>query len=346
MFCFFLIVANKFQTGFDEPLLHTMFLDKSVSDVNAVQTLSRLNRKHPDKDDTLVVDFSNSYDKIIRAFRKFQNDVETHKDVDPNALSLIYQELLKRDVFTLADIDECNRLFNSENPSDAAPFAGLLADLKKRFEEKHKEKDARREFRALLGKYINLFNYVRSLFRMPQDELTAFYVFAKYLHSALDTYLTYDQLQKEMEHVHLTKHLVREISPKEPEERKKPGGGAGNPFALPPLATVEEIVAAINEKFRQAISPEDANTVEHYLHEVSQDDELIMDVRSNLDADSDVVYDQILKGKLSRRYTDYVIKHAADRYENLNEEDLLGFVQRNAYQLLRQAAQSILGDLG
>ena len=342
----FLIVANKFQTGFDEPLLHTMFLDKSVNDVNAVQTLSRLNRKHPDKDDTLVVDFSNSYDKIISAFRKFQNDVETHKEVDPNALSLIYQELLKRDVFTLQDIKECNRLYNSENLSDAAPFAGLLADLKKRFEEKYKEKDTRREFRALLGKYINLFHYVRSLFRMPEDDFTEFYVFAKYLHSALDTHLTYGQLLKEMEHVHLTKHLVREISPDEPEEREKPGGGVGNPLALPPLATVEEIVSAVNERFRQAISPEDINTVEHYLHEVSEDEELIMDVHSNLDADPDVIYDQILKDKLSGRYTDYVINHAADRYENLNEEDLLGFVQRNAYQLLRQAARSILGDLG
>ncbi len=342
----FLIVANKFQTGFDQPLLHTMFLDKSVNGVNAVQTLSRLNRKHPGKNDTLVVDFSNSYDKIIRAFKQFQDDVETHKEVDPNALSLIYQELLKRDVFTLADIKQCNLLYDSNNPSDAAPFAGLLAELKKRFEKKCKDKETRRDFRALLGKYISLFHYIRSLFTMGEGELTAFYVFAKYLHSALDTHLTYDQLQKEMEHVHLIKHRVREITPKQPEEREKTGGGTANPLALPPLATVEEIVAAINEKFRQAISPEDADTVEHYLHEVSKDDELIMDVRSNLDADPDVVYEQILKDKLSRRYTDYVIKHAADRYVNLNEEDLLGFVQRNAYQLLRQTARSILGDLG
>ena len=71
-----------------------------------------------------------------------------------------------------------------------------------------------------------------------------------------------------------------------------------------------------------------------------------MDVRSNLDADPDVVYEQILKDKLRRRYTDYVINHAADRYENLNEEYSLGFVQQNAYQLLRQAARSIFGDLG
>ena len=343
----FLIVANKFQTGFDEPLLHTMFLDKSVDGVNAVQTLSRLNRKHPGKDDTLVVDFSNSYDKIIRAFKKFQDDVETHKEVDPNALSLIYQDLLKRDVFTLDDIQECNRLYNSDDSSDAAPFAGLLADLKKRFEEKYNEKDSRREFRMLLGRYISLYRYVQSLFRMPEDELTEFYIFAKNLHSTLDTHLSYDQLKKELEHVHLTKHLVREIEHEEPEnEGRTKQGGASNPLSLPPLATVEEIVAAINEKFRQAISPEDADMVEHYLHEVSEDDELIMDVRSNLDADPDVVYEQILKDKLRRRYTDYVINHAADRYENLNEEDLLGFVQRNAYQLLRQAARSILGDLG
>lgn len=71
-----------------------------------------------------------------------------------------------------------------------------------------------------------------------------------------------------------------------------------------------------------------------------------MDVRSNLDDDPQVVFEEIIKDKLDRRYTDYVIDHAADRYENLQEEELLGFVQRHAYQLLRQAARSFLGNLG
>ena len=337
----FLIVASKFQTGFDEPLLHTMFLDKSVNGINAVQTLSRLNRKHPGKDDTLVVDFTQSYDNIIKAFRKFQDHVETHKEVDPNALSQIYQELLKRDVFTRKDIEDCIRFYHSSDPSDSAPFAGLLAELKKKFEEKYKDREERREFRALLGRYVSLYRYIRTLFHLPLDELSDFYIFARHLYSTLDTQLTYDELQRELEHVHLTKHLVRETDPPEPPEDDGEPGESGNPTAIPPMATVEEIVATINEKFRDAISPEDAAIVEHYLNEVQQDDELIMDVHSNLNDDPAIVFEQIIKDKLFRRYTDFVISHAAERYESLQKEDLLTYVQTNAYQLLRQVAQSL-----
>ncbi len=337
----FLIVAGKFQTGFDEPLLHTMFLDKSVNGINAVQTLSRLNRKHPGKDNTLVVDFTKSYDNIVKAFRKFQNQVDTHKEVDPNVLSQIYQKLLKRNVFTRKDIEGCNRLYQSTNPSNSAPFAGLLAEIKKKFEEKYRDREERREFRALLGRYVSLYRYVRTLFHLPQDELNEFYIFARHLYSTLDTQLTYDELQKELEHVHPSKHLVRETEPPEPSEDEGKPGGTGSPTAIPPMATVEEVVAAINEKFRDTISPEDAAVVEHYLNEVQQDEELIMDVHSNLDDDPTVVFEEIIKDKLFRRYADFVIDHAAERYESLQEEDLLNFVRTNAYQLLRQAARSM-----
>ena len=337
----FLIVASKFQTGFDEPLLHTMFLDKTVNDINAVQTLSRLNRKHPGKDDTLVVDFTKSYDNIVKAFRKFQDHVTTCKEVDPNAPSQIYQELLKRDVFTRKDIEDCNRLYQSTDPSDSAPFAGLLAELKKRFEEKYRDREERREFRALLGRYVSLYRYIRTLFHLPEDELSEFYIFARHLYSTLDTQLTYDELQKELEHVHLTKHLVRETDPPVPPEDDRRHSGSGSPTTMPPMATVEEVVDAINRKFGDAISPEDAAVVEHYLNEVQQDDELIMDVHSNLDDDPVIVFEQIIKDKLFRRYTDFVIRHAAERYESLQKEDLLNFVQTNAYQLLRQVAQSL-----
>src|SRR5262249_32114578 len=67
----FLVVANKFQTGFDQPLLHTMYVDKKLGGVNAVQTLSRLNRTHPGKESTLVLDFANGADEIQKAFAPY-----------------------------------------------------------------------------------------------------------------------------------------------------------------------------------------------------------------------------------------------------------------------------------
>lgn len=89
----FLIVANKFQYGFNQPYLHTMFLDKSVSDINAVQTISRLNRVLVGKNDTLVVDFTDSYKEIITAFKKFKGAVDDFSSIDVNDLPNQRKEL-------------------------------------------------------------------------------------------------------------------------------------------------------------------------------------------------------------------------------------------------------------
>ena len=82
----FLIVANKFQTGFDQPLLHTMYVDKKLGGVNAVQTLSRLNRTHPEKKGTMVLDFANEADAIKAAFEPYYETTLLSEATDPNLL--------------------------------------------------------------------------------------------------------------------------------------------------------------------------------------------------------------------------------------------------------------------
>jgi type I restriction enzyme, R subunit len=82
----FLVVANKFQTGFDQPLLHTMYVDKKLGGVNAVQTLSRLNRTHPAKDGTMVLDFANEADAIREAFEPYYEHTILSEGTDPNLL--------------------------------------------------------------------------------------------------------------------------------------------------------------------------------------------------------------------------------------------------------------------
>ena len=80
----FLVVANKFQTGFDQPLLHTMYVDKKLGGVNAVQTLSRLNRTHPEKKGTMVLDFENEADEIKAAFEPYYETTLLSESTDPN----------------------------------------------------------------------------------------------------------------------------------------------------------------------------------------------------------------------------------------------------------------------
>jgi len=102
----FLIVADKFQTGYDEPLLHTMYVDKELSGVKAVQTLSRLNRAHPKKHDTFVLDFMNDADTIQKAFEPYYRTTVLSESTDPNKLHDLKGDLDAAQVYSQTDVDE------------------------------------------------------------------------------------------------------------------------------------------------------------------------------------------------------------------------------------------------
>ncbi|MFW5804386.1 MAG: type I restriction endonuclease subunit R, partial [bacterium] len=101
----FLIVADKFQTGYDEPLLHTMYVDKTLSDIKAVQTLSRLNRSHPLKKDTFVLDFANEVEEIQSAFQKYYKTTILSSETDPNRLNDLIATMEELQVYTANQID-------------------------------------------------------------------------------------------------------------------------------------------------------------------------------------------------------------------------------------------------
>jgi type I restriction enzyme, R subunit len=102
----FLIVADKFQTGYDEPLLHTMYVDKTLSDIKAVQTLSRLNRAHPQKHDTFVLDFMNDVDTIRAAFEDYYRTTILSEETDPNKLHDLKAALDGHQVYAWVQVEE------------------------------------------------------------------------------------------------------------------------------------------------------------------------------------------------------------------------------------------------
>lgn len=106
-----LVVADKFQTGYDQPLLHSIYVDKILTDVKAVQTLSRLNRCHPDKRDTFVLDFANDEEVIKSAFQKFYKTTILSKETDPNKLNDLIQEIEKSNIYTEAEVDRLNEKY-------------------------------------------------------------------------------------------------------------------------------------------------------------------------------------------------------------------------------------------
>ena len=140
-----LIVANKFQTGFDQPLLQTMYVDKKLGGVNAVQTLSRLNRTHPDKPGTMVIDFTNESDDIQAAFQPYYETTILSEATDPNLLYEVQTRLKTYPVFTDEDVDAFAGVFFGTGSTQALLYAALSPSIQ-RFSEL--QDDERQDFRG------------------------------------------------------------------------------------------------------------------------------------------------------------------------------------------------------
>lgn len=132
-----LVVADKYQTGYDQPLLHTMYVDKMLTDVKAVQTLSRLNRCHPQKRDTFVLDFANDEDTIRAAFQRYYKTTTLSHETDPNKLNDLITTIEQADIYTTDEVDEVNKKYwsNAER-SELDPYINAAVERFKPLDEK------------------------------------------------------------------------------------------------------------------------------------------------------------------------------------------------------------------
>jgi hypothetical protein len=275
--------------------------------------------------------------------------VESHKEANPDDLYKIKDELFKRGIFTLEDVENCVRLFSSENPSDIAPLAALLTQIKGILEAKC-NLDKRREFRTLLARYVSLFAFIKSLYRLRfRDKiLIDFNILATLLYRKLDPALNAEELEKEIEKVKLRTFGIEKISERvqEPEDSGDNGGRNGGDregvsiTSVRPMATVEEVVIAINIRFKERVSPEGVVVVENYLRTLQKDDTLKTTIKNNLTQDERQVYELVIKGIMDRLYTDFIINSSPRHYGELTQENIQGFINISAYKMLREILRS------
>jgi len=164
----FLICADKFQTGYDEPLLHTMYVDKVLGDIKAVQTLSRLNRACKNKTDTFVLDFANKADDIKEAFSRYFKTTLLSDETDPNKLYELIANMEKHEIFSKDDIDNVVKHFlKSAVRTKIDPILDICADNYKTLEE-----DEQVEFKASAKDFVRLYNFLGAIlsYGMPDWE--------------------------------------------------------------------------------------------------------------------------------------------------------------------------------
>jgi type I restriction enzyme, R subunit len=205
-----LIVANKYQTGFDEPLLHTMFVDKTLRGLQAVQTLSRLNRTTKGKTDTFVLDFVNSPEDIEEAFAPYYGETTLESTTDPNRLYQLQSEIEEFHLFNEDERDSFCEIFLDPNRSDAEfiPILDRVAERWTRIEDE----EIREDFRSKASSFCRLYGYVSQIADFFETDWEKLYMFLRSvlkklprpdrvdIHELLDSVdLDYFRLEKQFE---------------------------------------------------------------------------------------------------------------------------------------------------
>ena len=177
-----LIVAEKYQTGFDEPLLHTMIVDKKLKGVKAVQTLSRLNRTCTGKVDTFVLDFANKKEDILEAFQPFYQETSLSQEVNADLIYQTQKELRGFAVYNDADIEAFAKEYFSTGRQDARAM-GRMTSVLKPVADRYNQKtpNERYQFRRQVRNLIKWYGYISQILRMFDKELHKEYVFCCYL---------------------------------------------------------------------------------------------------------------------------------------------------------------------
>lgn len=178
-----LIVAEKYQTGFDEPLLHTMFVLKPLKGIKAVQTLSRLNRSCDGKIDTYVLDFSNTADSIKASFQPFYEDTLLGDAVDVNVVYKYLNELRVFHLWSEEQIQAVYDVYNAEGKDGLGKLSSLLKPVLGDY-EKIDEED-RFKVRFLMRAFVRFYAYMAQIVRTFDKELFKNYIFCEYLYKLL-----------------------------------------------------------------------------------------------------------------------------------------------------------------
>jgi type I restriction enzyme R subunit len=307
-----MIVANKFQIGFDQPLLAGMFLDKPVVDRNAVQTLSRLNRCYEGKDRVVVVDFTNNAKAILKAFVKYRKGTPFEpEEPDQELCPKLRAEILAAGVFTQKDAADLAELLATG--TDAQVQFSVNA-LRTRFRAKLTEPEERKKFVYLLARFVKSFHFLTCFFTFT-PEIKQLATFAEYVGPQLIKAGSVSELMKQIRQTEVIKAAVEYQGVESGGGTVKLKSGMGKKGSGPPPkeVSVQDMIAEIQAKFD--ISDEEAL----YIKQVTEEKAADPAIRSTVTAHRD---DRIYLEGAYRGQVNGEIQTAYDergRYEELSD---------------------------
>lgn len=326
-----LIVAEKYQTGFDEPLLHTMIVDKELRDVKAVQTLSRLNRTYPGKVDTYVLDFVNDVDRIREAFQQFYQETSLDEEINFDLIYTTQKILRDFKVYTAEDIEAVSQIYFDPDVRKANATQGKISNILKPVADKYNllNQEQRYQFRREARAFVKWYNYISQITRMFDKELHKEYILCSYLAKLLPSdktqpfdldnrvKLEYYRLEKTYEGA-----IELEATPGswKPTQPKRAGGQKDR------MSPLDEIIARINEEFFGDFTDADRVMVDTLYTKMRKDAKVKKAAKSN---DRQVYERSIFPGIFDTTAQQAYMENT-EAYEQL-------FLDAEKYRIIQQA---------
>ena len=315
-----LVVAEKYQTGFDEPLLHTLVIDKKLRDAKAVQTLCRVDRIHPDKEDTYILDFINKPEDIEAAFKKYYTETALSSQLNTDLIYKTQSELRDFGLYDESDIEKAADIEFADNRKRAdvqGKLASVLKPVVGRYNELDDEK--RYQFRRKVRSFCKWYSYITQIVRMFDVELHKEYVFLSYLKNLLtEEKIPVDAVDDkvEMKFYKLEKVYEGGIELDFPSDPLDPSRGAGDAS----LDKKEDPLQVLIDKINQ-----------QYVGDFTEADIVVLDqLNSRLSGMGDIA--------------DSIKKDGATIFKNNIFPNLFGEVARTAYVENTEAFASMFED--
>lgn len=335
-----LIVANKYQTGFDQPLLHTIYVDKSLNGVAAVQTLSRANRIAKNKNDTLIMDFANETDTIQKSFEPYYEATFLEEATDPHKLYELWDKLLDCHVFDQNDVDEFVKAYiNGESqPKLHNILDPAVKEFKKLLDE---NKEHAVIFKKTLRRYQNIYSFLSQLMPFSDVKLEKLFIFNKYLTKKLPT--INDPLPFNIrEDVDMDTYKIEDkgkiqINLGAEGGLKPPSSGAG--YQEEEKAKLSQIIKDINDAFGTDFTDDDRVFLERVRSNLLGNKELLKKMEHNAPENVKAIFERYFNQEMTE-----LLNSNIDFYKRVvDNEELRDTLKLALFELLYKEFDKIRG---
>jgi type I restriction enzyme R subunit len=282
-----LIVAEKYQTGFDEPLLQTMYVDKPLSGVKAVQTLSRLNRTYPGKSDTFILDFVNEAEEIKKAFQPYYETTALENTTDPNLLYELKDTIDQSEIVTLEELDKIAKLIMKKNLEFSASEQGKIHSVLDKGVTRYQRLTTKDQEIVRVGivKYLRTYGFLLQIIDFADVDLHKMYLYVNYLIRKLpkkkrDTFTLPDDIA--LKYYKLKQTSDGDIGLEKTGIEFIEGVGHGvSSIIEEEKVHLSDIIDKMNERFGTEFEPEDKLFIDQVMNKMHKDESFVMKAKNN-----------------------------------------------------------------